>query len=1029
MIKALIDTSLNNRFLVLTLTGLLIVGGIKAFHQLPVDAVPDLTNIQVQVLTKLPGLAPAEVEKFVTFPIEQAIAGIPQLKQVRSLSQFGLSFVTVVFEEGTDIYWARRQISQRLAVAREEIPKGMGTPLMGPLSTGLGEIYQFELKSQKHTAMQLRSILDWYVAPPLRLVKGVVEVNSFGGKLKTFEVQLDAKKLQQYRLTVGEIYHTLSSGHLNVGGGYITKAGEQYLVRGEGMLKTRQEIEAIPIQTAAHGTPIYIRHVAKVRLAPMIRQGAVTRDGRGEAVTGTIMMLQGANAAFVIQRVKRKIEELKAGLPKGVQIDVFYDRSKLIQRTLRTVSTNLLEGGVLVIVILFLLLGKLRGGLLVAATIPLSMLFAFICMRLTGLSGNVMSLGAIDFGILVDGSVVLVEHLVFASGLRKVMDNSPTEHIRAASHEVARPIFFSVIIIMIVYLPILTLQGTEGKLFRPMAWVFLFALGGALLISLTLMPVLASYVFRKLLEKRETYLMRFFRWLYQPLLTLALRFRYSTMGLAAGTFSLGIWLLFGMGANFLPKLDEGMIALQANRLPSVSLEESIRHTTRIERVLKQVPEVMSVISKTGRAEVATDPMGVFFSDIFVTLQPKHKWREGLTPQRLVAELKEKLKKQSPANNYSFSQPIALRTAELLSGVRADVVLKIFGDELKALHESASAITRILRKVRGAGDVIVEPSLGLPYLRIVLNRQEISRHGISARQVLETVKAIGGNKVGMIFEKEKRFALRVRFRKKDRQKLASIRRLPIRTASGTILPLAQLAHIWFEEGPLQIQREQGRRRVTIQLHVRGRDLASFVAEAKARVRKTIQEKKIPFPEGSFITWGGQFEQLESASKRLLIVVPLALSLIFMLLQMTFGSVRLSLLIYLNVPMAVSGGVFALKLRGMHLSISAALGFLALSGIAVMNGVLFISAIRSLQKAGKSRHEAIWDGAMNRLRPVLMTALTDAIGFLPMAISTSAGAEVQRPLATVVIGGILTSTTLTLLVLPAVYSRWGAETVPP
>jgi cobalt-zinc-cadmium resistance protein CzcA len=1030
MIKALIDTSLNNRLLVLMLTGLLIAGGLRAFHQLPVDAVPDLTNVQVQVLTKLPGLAPAEVEKFVTFPIEQAMAGIPKLKQVRSLSQFGLSFVTVVFEEGTDIYWARRQISQRLAVAREDIPKGMGTPLMGPLSTGLGEIYQFELKSKQHTAMQLRSILDWYVAPPLRLVKGVVEVNSFGGKLKTFEVQLDSKKLQQYRLTVGEIYHALSSGHLNVGGGYITKAGEQYIVRGEGLLKTRQDIEAIPIKTAAHGTPIYIRNVAKVRFAPMIRQGAVTRDGRGEAVTGTVMMLQGANAAFVIQRVKRKLEELKAGLPKGVQIDVFYDRSKLVQRTLRTVSTNLIEGGLLVIVILFLLLGNLRGGLLVAATIPLSMLFAFICMRWAGISGNLMSLGAIDFGIIVDGSVVIVEHIVLAFGLRQITENSsPIERIRAASHEVARPILFSVIIIMIVYLPILTLQGTEGKLFRPMAWVLLFALGGALLLSLTLMPVLASYVFRKPLEERETYLMRFFRWMYQPLLTLALRFRYSTMGIAAGAFALGVWLLFGMGANFIPKLDEGMIALQANRLPSVSLEESIRHTTRIERVLKQVPEVISVISKTGRAEVATDPMGVFFSDIFVTLQPKRKWREGLTPQRLVTEMKEKLKKQSPANNYSFSQPIALRTAELLSGVRADVALKIFGDDLKALPKSAEAIARILRKIRGAGDVIVEPSIGLPYLRIVLNRREISRHGISDSQVLDTIKAIGGTTVGMIFEKEKRFALRVRFRKKDRQRLAAIRRLPIRTARGTTLPLAQLAHIWFEEGPLQIQREQGRRRVTVQLNVRGRDLASFVAEAKARVRKAIQEKKIPFPEGSFITWGGQFEQLESASKRLLIVVPLALLLIFMLLQMTFGSVRLSLLIYLNVPMAVSGGIFALKLRGMPLSISAAVGFIALSGIAVMNGVLLISAIRHLQEAGSPRRQAIWDGAMERLRPVLMTALTDAIGFLPMAISTSAGAEVQRPLATVVIGGILTSTTLTLLVLPAVYSRWGAETAPP
>jgi cobalt-zinc-cadmium resistance protein CzcA len=480
-----------------------------------------------------------------------------------------------------------------------------------------------------------------------------------------------------------------------------------------------------------------------------------------------------------------------------------------------------------------------------------------------------------------------------------------------------------------------------------------------------------------------------------------------------------------MGANFIPKLDEGMLAIQANRLPSVSLEESIRHTSRIERVLRQIPEVKSVISKPGRAEVATDPMGVFFSDIFVTLQPKHKWRKSLTTSALVVEMKRKLKRQSPANNYSFSQPIALRTAELLSGVRADVALKLFGDDLKALPKSAEAIAQELRKIKGAGDVIVEPSIGLPYLRIVLNRQEISRHGISDSQVLDTIKAIGGTTVGMIFEKEKRFALRVRFRKQDRQRLDAIRRLPIRTAHGTTLPLAQLAHIWFEDGPLQIQREQGRRRLTIQLNVRGRDLASFVAEAKKRINNAIKEKKIPFPEGSFITWGGQFEQLESASKRLLLVVPLALFLIFMLLQMTFGSVRLSMLIYLNVPMAVSGGIFALKLRGMPLSISAAVGFIALSGIAVMNGVLLVSAIRQLQQSGRTRNDAIWEGAMGRLRPVLMTALTDAIGFLPMAVSASAGAEVQRPLATVVIGGILTSTTLTLLVIPAVYHKWGLK----
>lgn len=1027
MIRTLIRASLHNRLIVLFATGLLIVSGLHALHQLPVDVVPDLTNVQVQVLTKLPGMAPEEVEKFVTFPIEQSIAGIPKLKQVRSLSQFGLSAVTVVFDEGTDIYWARRQVSQRLAIAREDIPKNLGKPLVGPLSTGLGEIFQFELKSKKHSAMQLRSLLDWYIAPPLRLVKGVVEVNSFGGKLKTFEVQVDPKKLQKYNITIGDVYRSLQDGNSNVGGGYITKAGEQYIVRGEGLLKNRLDIEALPIKTKAHGTPIYIRNIGKVRYAPMIRQGAVTRDGRGEAVTATIMMLQGANADFVIQRVKKRLSELKSGLPKGVQVSVFYDRSKLITRTLTTVRNNLIEGGVLVILILFLLLGNLRGGLLVAATIPLSMLFAFICMRWAGISGNLMSLGAIDFGMIVDGSVVMIEHIILVFAIRPLHERSAMEHIEEAAGEMGRPILFSVSIIMIVYLPILTLQGTEGKLFGPMAWTMLFALGGALLLSLTLMPVLASYMFSKNIDEKETYLMRFFRSMYQPMLHFAIRNRKLTMSTAIIVFAVSMWMISGMGANFIPRLDEGMIALQANRLPSVSLEESIRHTTRIERVLKQIPEVRSVISKTGRAEVATDPMGVFFSDIFVTLKPKHMWRSGLNSAGLVAKMKRMLQEQSPANNYSFSQPIALRTAELLSGVRADIAIKLFGDDLKKLPVSAESIAAILKKVPGATDVLVEPSIGLPYLRFQLNRREMSRYGVYDSQILDTIRAVGGTTVGMIFEKEKRFDLRVRFKKSARQRLAALRRLPIRTAKGHVLPLAQFTHIWTEQGPLQIQREQGRRRTTIQLNVRGRDVASFVAEAKKRIAAAIEAKKIPYMEGSFLTWGGQFEQLESASKRLMVIIPLALILIFMLLQINFRSVRLSLLIFLNVPMAVSGGVFALQLRGMPLSISAAVGFIALSGIAVMNGVLLLSAIRHLQSNGTQREDAVVQGAMERLRPVLMTALTDAIGFLPMAISTTAGAAVQRPLATVVIGGILSSTLLTLVVLPSVYIRWGENTV--
>lgn len=1025
MLHSVIDGSLRNRLLVLLVTVVLIGAGLRAFYYLPVDVVPDLTDVQIQVLTKLPGVAPVEVEKSVTFPIEQSMAGIAKLKQIRSLSQFGLSFVTLVFEEGTDIGWARNQVSQRLAVARSEIPKHMGTPLMGPLSTGLGEIYQFELKSSRHNAMQLRTMLDWYVSPPLRLVKGVVEVNSFGGQLKTYEVRIDAQKMRRLRVSIGDVYRALSQDNHNVGGGYIRKAGEQYIVRGEGVLRSREDIESLPVKVVGSGVPVLVRHVASVVFAPMIRQGNVTRDGRGEAVTGTIMMLQGANAAFVIQRVKKKLKEIQAGLPKGVTIDVFYDRSLLIRRTLRTVRNNLLEGGLLVVIILFLLLGNLRGGLLVALTIPLSLLFAFICMRWMGITGNLMSLGAIDFGMIVDGSVVMVEHIILAFGLERYAASSTVERVQTAAKEVARPLLFSVGIIMVVYLPILTLQGSEGKLFRPMAWTLLFALGGALLLSLTLMPVLASFVFRTPPTQKETLLMRFFRSLYRPLLTFVMRFRYLTITVAVAVLLLGGWLLSTMGANFIPKLDEGMIAIQANRLPSVSLEESVRHTSRIETVLKQIPEVVSVISKTGRAEVATDPMGVFTSDIFVVLQPRHKWRSGLTRQSLVAEMKQQLDQQSPGNSYAFSQPIALRTAELLSGVRADVAVKLFGNDLRAMPKSAHAIAAILRKVPGSADVVVEPSAGLPYLRLALNRREMARHGISSTTVLRTIQAIGGVSVGTLLENEKRFALRIRFQKSDRKHLASIQQLPVSVPGGGTLPLRQVVHIWFEKGPLQIQREQGKRRVTILLNIRGRDMASFVADAKQRIRQAITSGQLVLPEGSFLAWGGQFEQLESASQRLLLVVPLALLLIFLLLQMTFRSVRLSLLIFLNVPIAISGGVFALVLRGMPLSISAAIGGIALSGIAVMNGVLLMSAIQSLQADGIPRREAVWEGAMGRLRPVLMTALTDAIGFLPMALSTSAGAEVQRPLATVVIGGIFTSTALTLLVLPTVYCLWGGS----
>lgn len=1023
MINSIIQYSLNNRLVVLVLTGLLMVAGVAALRSLPMDAVPDLTNTQVQILTQSKGLAPEEVERLITYPIEQAMSGLPKLKNIRSLSQFGLSSVTVIFREGTDIHWARQQISQRLAVARTEIPAGYGTPAMGPLSTGLGEIFQFEVKSAKHTPTQLRTILDWYIAPPLRMVAGVVEVNSFGGFLLTYEVQINVHKLQTYQLTLKDVLDALKSNNANVGGGYIAKAGEQWIVRGEGMLRKVEQIAQIPIKRGKSGVPILMGHIGQVRQAPMIRQGAVTRDGRGDAVIGIAMLLQNENARLVTQRLRQRIEQIKEGLPAGVSIDVFYDRSQLIRRTLRTVRNNLLEGGLLVIIILFLLLGNIRGVLLVAFSIPLSLLFAFICMRMAGISGNLMSLGAIDFGIIVDGSVVMVEHIIFIFATQKIVEKDPTQISLKASFEVSRPIVFAVAIITIVYLPILTLQGTEGKLFRPMAWTVIFALLGSLLFTITLVPVLSSLLFKRGIKDEETWFTRNCRRVYKPVLRWCLSYRYVTSLFAVGAFVVSLFILFRMGSVFIPRLDEGALAIQASRLPSVSLEESIRHTTQIELALSRFPEIKSVISKTGRPEIATDPMGVYLTDVIITLSPKSAWRPGVSTNDLIAKIKAKLSRHVPGNNFAFSQPIELRTAELVSGVRSDVAIKIFGDDMNKLRNTANAIARVAKTVKGASDIVVETTAGQPYLRVRLNRGAMGRYGVSADTILRSVEAIGGKTASFLFQGDKKVALRVRYRKQDRKNLGTLKQLMIQGRDGVVVRLEQVAHLWVESGPVQIQREQARRRITVEINVRGKALSTFVASLKQKISHALQKKTLTLPPGYFLEWGGQFENLERASKRLFLVVPLALLLIFLLLQLNFGSFRRSAMIYLNIPIAATGGIFALYTRGLPLSISAGVGFIALFGIAVMNGVVLLSAIGKLEGDGLPRLHAVWFGAMTRLRPVMMTALTDAIGFLPMALSTSAGAEVQRPLATVVIGGIFTSTFLTLFVLPAVYTFWG------
>ena len=1025
MVNRLIDFSLNNRLIVIIGWLLVVVLGLDSLRKLPIDAVPDVTNVQVQVLTNSPGLAPQEVESFITFPVETAMSGLPKVEQIRSVSKFGLSVVTVVFEEGTDIYWARQLVGERLSEARDAIPEEYGEPGMGPISTGLGEIYQFEVRGEGYSPMELRDILDWNVGYQLRSVPGVVEVNSFGGELRTYQATLDPRKLRSYGISLATVFEALEQNNRNVGGGYIVHADEQYLVRGEGLVEDLSDLAKVVIAKDARGTPVYLENLGTVEFAPMIRQGAVTRDGRGEAVVGIVMMLMGANSRTVAEDVHARVQEIQKTLPEGVTIDTFYNRTELVQRTIRTVAKNLIEGGLLVVVVLLLLLGSFRGGLIVASAIPLSMLVAVILMRWMNLSGNLMSLGAVDFGIIVDGAVVVVESIVAYVYFHRNDDSRPhLEKVRAACHQVARPVLFAVGIIMIVYLPILALRGIEGKMFRPMALTVVFAMGGSLICALTLMPVLASLFLKKAVEK-EPILFRLMKRLYTPLLAKAMARPVRTGGVAFGVFAASLLVVPFLGAEFIPKLDEGAIAMQVWRLPSVSLETSNEISGKAEQVVKAFPEVQTVVSRTGRAEIATDPMGVEISDTYLILNPPDTWRFD-TKEELLEALDEELQEALPGVMFSYSQPIELRVDELISGVRSEVGIKVFAasGSLEDMREVAERVAAVVREVPGMEEVKVEQTTGLPTLTIDIDREAIARLGVNAQDVLAVIETIGGTQVGTVVEGQRRYSLQVRFDAAVRESLEALRHLPIALPAsdgGTApwVPLEQVANVDIKTGPAQISREKIQRKITVELNVRGRDLASAVAEAQERV-----EAEVELPPGWFIEWGGQFENLAAASKRLALLVPLALLLIFVLLYSTFQSTRLSLLIYLNVPLALTGGIAALLLRGYPFSISAGVGFIALFGIAVMNGVVLVSTIVQRREEGAGVSEAAQDAAHARLRPVLMTALTDIIGFFPMAVAASAGAEVQRPLATVVIGGLVTSMLLTLFVLPAVY-RWFAS----
>ncbi|MFZ4467731.1 MAG: efflux RND transporter permease subunit [Pirellula sp.] len=1021
IVQRIIQWSLQNRFIVLIASLLILAMGFVAATQIPLDAVPDLTNVQVQVLTNSPALGPEEVEQFITFPVENAMSGVPNVDEIRSISRFGLSAVTVTFHDGTDIYWARNQVNERLQRARENIPPGMGTPELGPIATGMSEIYQFEVRSKpgfNYSLSELRSMLDWQIAFQLRSVQGVVEVNTFGGELKTYEIQVDPAQLQNYGISFADVFKALDENNGNSGGGYIAHGAEQRLVRGQGLVTSLEDIQNIVLESR-DGTPIRIKDIGEARFAPMLRQGAVTRDGDREAVIGMVMMIMGGNSRKVVDEVKEKIHTIQKTLPEGIEIDTFYDRTDLVEKTIHTVAENIGIGVLLVIVMLIVLLGDLRAGLIVAAAIPLSAMSALIAMHYAGVSANLMSLGAVDFGVIVDGAVVMIENCMrqAANHLKSNPGKKVPLHVfESSAQEVGKPILFAGLIVVIVFIPILSLQGMEGKMFRPMAFTFMTALSSALILSVTVMPVLASLFLARWIQQKDTLAVRGLKRLYEPCLRFSMKHPLGMFLAAIGIFAISVLLARQFGREFVPKLDEGDIAIQATRLPSVSLETSVELTKAMERSLLRFPQVITVVSKTGRPEIANDPMGVYQTDVIVRLKPKEQWPEPISKEELVVQMRKALAREVPANSFSFTQPIELRVQELVAGVRSDIGLSLYGDDLGVLKAKGDEIVQALLRVEGSADVAAQQIAGLSYCGVSVRRDALARYGINAREVLDAVACVGGKVVGQVFEGQRRFPMQVRLAPEWRTDVEKLSQLKVEDASGRQIPISQLAEIKINDGPVEISRDSIRRRLLISCNVQGRDLGGFVAEAQRVVDQSVE-----LPPNYILHWGGQFANLREATERLAIAVPVALLLIFSLLYVTFNSVSLALLIYLNVPIAATGGILALWARGMPFSISAGVGFIALFGIAVMNGVVLIEHIRHLRYQNLSPFDAVVQGALDRLRPVFMTAACGALGFIPMAISSSSGAEVQRPLATVVIGGLITSTVLTLLVLPSIY-RW-------
>lgn len=1030
MFEKIIRFSIEQRWIVLLMVLGMSALGVYNYQQLPIDAVPDITNVQVQINTSASGYSPLEAEQRITFPVETAMAGLPNLDQTRSISRYGLSQVTVIFKDGTDIYFARQLVNERIQQAKENLPAGI-SPVMGPIATGLGEIYMWTVEAKEgavkadgtaYSAMDLREIQDWIIKPQLRNVAGVTEINTIGGYAKEFHIAPYPDRLVAHGLALNDLVEALERNNANVGAGYIERSGEQYLIRAPGQVGSLDDIGNIVIG-APQGVPVRISDVADVTLGKELRTGAATQNG-AEVVLGTVFMLIGENSRTVSQAVDKEMQEINRTLPSGVVAKTVYNRTILVDKAIATVKKNLIEGAILVIAVLFLFLGNIRAAIITALVIPLSMLFTFTGMVSNKVSANLMSLGALDFGIIIDGAVVIVENcirrLAHAQDKlgRPLLRSERFHEVFAAAGEARRPLIFGQLIIMVVYLPIFALTGVEGKMFHPMAFTVVVALLGAMILSVTFIPAAVALMVGDKVTEKDNWLMQWAKRIYGPLLDQSIRNKPVVLTGALVAVLLSLLLSTRMGSEFVPSLNEGDIALHALRIPGTSLSQAITMQTELERTIKKFPEVDTIYAKIGTAEIATDPMPPNVADNFVILRPQSEWPDPKRSKDDLVQAMQEAVGKVPGNNYEFTQPIQMRFNELISGVRSDVAVKVFGDNMNTMNSTAAEIAEVLEKVSGAEDVKVEQTTGLPMLTINIDRTIIARLGVNVSDVQDALSiAVGGREAGQLFQGDRRFGIVVRLPESLRSDLEAIKQLPVRlTAQGkaSYMRLGDVATLDIAPGPNQISRENGKRSVVVTANVRGRDIGSFVADAQSKIASDIQ-----VPSGYWIDWGGTFEQMQSATKRLEIVVPVALLLIFMLLFAMFNNIKDGLLVFTGVPFALTGGVLALWLRGIPLSISAGVGFIALSGVAVLNGLVMVSFIRSLQEQGLPLDEAIREGAMTRLRPVLMTALVASLGFIPMAIAIGTGAEVQRPLATVVIGGILSSTLLTLLVLPILY----------